>query len=48
MKEKIYLIPGLMTDSRLWSRIIPLLENEYELVHVAIPHTDDFDESIDI
>ena len=48
MKEKIYLIPGLMTDIRLWSRIIPLLENEYELVHVPIPHTDDFDEIIDI
>ena len=48
MKEKIYLIPGLMTDIRLWSRIIPLLENEYEMVHVPIPHTDDFDEIIDI
>ena len=47
-KEKIYLIPGLMTDIRLWSRIIPLLENEYEMVHVPIPHTDDFDEIIDI
>lgn len=48
MKEKIYLIPGLMTDQRLWSRVIPLLENEYELIHVPIPHTTDFDEIIDI
>lgn len=48
MKEKIYLIPGLMTDERLWSRAIPLLEQEYELVHVPIPHTHDFDEIIDI
>ena len=48
MKEKIYLIPGLMTDNRLWSRIIPLLENNYELVHTSIPHSEDFDEIIDI
>ncbi len=48
MKEKIYLIPGLMTDSRLWSRLIPLLKDEYELVHVPIPHSEDFDEIIDI
>ena len=48
MKEKIYLIPGLMTDDRLWSRIIPLLQNDYELVHTPIPHSEDFDEIIDI
>lgn len=48
MKEKIYLIPGLMTDERLWKRVIPLLEEEYELVHIPIPHTQDFDEIIDI
>ncbi|MAD43313.1 MAG: hypothetical protein CL623_13115 [Arcobacter sp.] len=47
MKEKIYLIPGLMTDERLWSRIKPFLE-EYELVHVPIPHSEDFDEILDI
>ena len=48
VKEKIYLIPGLMTDERLWSRIKPFLQNEYELIHVPIPHTEDFDEIIDI
>jgi pimeloyl-ACP methyl ester carboxylesterase len=48
VKEKIYLIPGLMTDERLWSRLKPFLQNEYELVHVPIPHTEDFDEIIDI
>jgi len=47
MKEKIYLIPGLMTDVRLWSRIIPFLD-EYELVHVPIPHSSDFDEVLDM
>lgn len=48
VKEKIYLIPGLMTDERLWSRLRIFLENEYELVHVEIPHSQDFDEIIDI
>jgi len=48
VKEKIYLIPGLMTDNRLWSRLIPHLQNEYELVHIPIPHSEDFDEIIDI
>lgn len=47
MKEKIYLIPGLMTDERLWSRVKPFLD-EYELVHVPIPHSHNFDEVIDI
>lgn len=45
MKEKIYLLPGLMTDERLWSKLIPLLE-DYELIHIPLPHTDDFDESV--
>ncbi|PLY05025.1 MAG: hypothetical protein C0625_13380 [Arcobacter sp.] len=43
MKEKIYLLPGLMTDERLWERLIPFLKDDYELVHVALPMTDDFD-----
>ena len=48
MKEKIYLIPGLMTDNRLWSRLIPLLQDEYELVHVPLSNTEDFDHILDI
>lgn len=47
MKEKIYLLPGLMTDQRLWSRLLPFLD-EYELVHVPIPDTKNFDDSIDV
>jgi pimeloyl-ACP methyl ester carboxylesterase len=47
MKEKIYLIPGLMTDERLWCRLLPFLE-EYEVIHTPIPHSEDFDEIIDI
>ncbi|WP_321311458.1 alpha/beta fold hydrolase [Halarcobacter sp.] len=47
MKEIIYLIPGLMTDKRLWSRLIPHLEDEYELIHFQIPLSEDFDEIIE-
>lgn len=43
MKEKIYFIPGLMTDSRLWKRVLPLLK-DYEIVHIPIPYSTDFDE----
>lgn len=46
MKEKIYLIPGLMTDERLWTRLVPFL-TEYEIIHVPIPHSEDFDDIID-
>jgi len=42
LKEKIYLLPGLMTDERLWQRLIPRLE-EYELIHIPIPNLTDFD-----
>lgn len=42
MKEKIYLLPGLMTDERLWQRLIPFLEEDYELIHLSLPLTDDF------
>ncbi len=48
VKEKIYLIPGLMTDERLWYRLKPYLEDSYDLVHIPIPHSEDFDEIIDI
>lgn len=48
MKEKIYFIPGLMTDSRLWKRVVPYLENDYEIVHTKIPHSTNFDEIVEI
>ncbi|OCL82136.1 alpha/beta fold hydrolase [Arcobacter porcinus] len=48
MKEKIYFIPGLMTDNRLWSRTIPLLEDSFDIIHLAIPNSTNFDEIIDI
>ncbi len=45
MKEKIYLLPGLMTDERLWQRLRPFLEEEYELIHIPLPLTEDFEEA---
>lgn len=48
MKEKIYFIPGLMCDDRLWERLSPHLENKYELVYLTIPLTSNFDEIIEI
>ena len=48
MKEKIYLIPGLMCDERLWERVTPYLEDKYELIHLTIPLTSNFDEIIEI
>ena len=47
-KEKIYFIPGLMTDARLWSKTLPFLEDEFKIVHVPIPNSTDFDEMVEI
>lgn len=47
MKEKIYLIPGLMTDHRLWHRLVHHL-NEYELIHTPLPLSEDFEEMAEI
>lgn len=44
VKEKLYFIPGLMCDERLWSRMTPYLEEKYDLVFLKIPHTTNFDE----
>lgn len=48
MREKIYFIPGLMTDIRLWSKALPLLKDDFEIVHIPIPSSTDFDEIVDI
>ena len=47
MKEKIYLIPGLMTDHRIWEKLESYLD-EYELIHLPIPLSDNFDEIIEM
>ena len=48
MKEKIYLLPGLMCNERLWERVIPFLEDDYELVHISIPNISSFDQIVAI
>lgn len=47
MREKIYLLPGLMTDKRVWQRMMPYLEEKYELIHIDIPLSSDFDVIVD-
>lgn len=44
MKTKIYMIPGLMCDERLWSKLENYFDDSYELIHVPIPNTNSFDE----
>jgi len=48
MKEKIYLIPGFMCDERLWEKVTPYLEDNYEIVPLKIPLKSDFDDIIQI
>ena len=47
MKEKIYLIPGLMRDERIWGQLSYYLD-DYELIHLTIPLSEDFEEIVDI
>lgn len=47
MKTKIYMIPGFMNDERLWSRLVPLIEDKYEFIYLKIPLKDSFDEMVD-
>jgi pimeloyl-ACP methyl ester carboxylesterase len=47
MKTQIYLFPGLMTNERLWSNLIPLFDDSYELIHIPIPQRKSLDEIID-
>ena len=44
MKEKIYFIPGLMTNEKLWSKVLPFLEDIFEIIYIKIPNSKDFDE----
>jgi pimeloyl-ACP methyl ester carboxylesterase len=40
-KHKIVFIPGTACDERLWERLWPLLNQQFELQHLAIPRGDD-------
>lgn len=44
MKEKLYFIPGLMCDERLWQKLSPALNEQFECIHVPIPLKTNFDE----
>lgn len=44
MKKRIYFIPGLMTNERLWSRVLSKLQKDFEIVHLKIPKSTNFDE----
>lgn len=47
MKEKVYLLPGIMTNQNLWTELLPYFEKEYELIHVSIPLKNSLDEIIE-
>jgi pimeloyl-ACP methyl ester carboxylesterase len=47
MKKTIYLLPGLMCNEQLWSRIHPLLKESYELIFLELPLKTNFDEMIE-
>ena len=36
-KKPLYFLPGTMCDETLWHGLWPLLQEEFELVHLAIP-----------
>ena len=36
-KPRLYFLPGTMCDETLWHRLWPLLQEDFELVHLAIP-----------
>lgn len=44
MKTTIYLLPGSMCNEKLWSKITPLFDDSYELIHVPIPMKNNFNE----
>lgn len=47
MKTKIYFLPGAMCNERLWSRLFPCFDEQYELVHIPIPMEDNFNAMAD-
>lgn len=47
MKTKIYLLPGLMCNDKLWSKIELYLKAKYELIYLCLPLKDSIDEMLD-
>ncbi|NTS76321.1 alpha/beta hydrolase [Catenovulum sp. SM1970] len=44
MKQTLYFIPGTQCDNRLWSRVLPYLDSEIEVVHLPIPNQLNFEQ----
>ncbi|RLV58115.1 alpha/beta hydrolase [Parashewanella curva] len=47
-KIELHLIPGTMCNEKLWSKILPYLENDFELVYLDIPLDKNLDEITEI
>ena len=47
MKTKIYLLPGLMCNDKLWAALVEKIDLSLELVHTPIPRGNSLDEIID-
>lgn len=48
MKTKIYMIPGFMNNEKLWSRLTPLFNDDYEFINLDIPLENSFDEIVEV
>ena len=46
-KKLLYFIPGTLCNSDLWQRLWPLLSDEYQLVHTAIPAAGNMQQVVD-
>lgn len=46
MKEKIYVLPGLMCDERLFASLKPFINNQFEMIFMPIPLAHTLDEMI--
>ncbi|MBB1487333.1 alpha/beta fold hydrolase [Oceanospirillum sediminis] len=44
MRKTLHLIPGTMCTEKLWSEVLPLLQDNYQLVYLDIPQNKSFDE----
>lgn len=47
MKEKVYVLPGLMCDERLFASLTPYIQNQFEIIFVAIPLAQTVEEMVE-
>jgi len=48
MKIKIYMLPGIMCNEKLWKRLLVYFDESFELIHLDIPLKNSFDEMADV